>query len=106
LTASGSWICQRRSRAHTVRLLLADLGAEVIRIENIHNGDQTRLLPYLFNALNRNKKSIALNLKTKEAGEIFYKMSKDADVILEGFVPEYARSSALITIQSRPSIIG
>ena len=68
-------------------MLLADLGAEVIRIENIHNGDQTRLLPYLFNALNRNKKSIALNLKTKEAGEIFCKMSKEADVILEGFRP-------------------
>ncbi|PKN53179.1 MAG: hypothetical protein CVU55_02920 [Deltaproteobacteria bacterium HGW-Deltaproteobacteria-13] len=68
-------------------MLLADLGAEVIKIENIDGGDQTRLLPYLFNGINRNKKSISLNLKSSEAKEIFYKMAREADVILEGFRP-------------------
>ena len=49
--------------------------------------DQTRFLPYLFNGVNRNKTSIALNLKSPEAKKIFYKMAQKADVILEGFRP-------------------
>lgn len=72
-------------------MLLADLGADVIKIENTDGGDQARLLPYLFNSINRNKKSIALNLKSSEAKEIFYKMAREADVILEGFRPGVCR---------------
>ena len=68
-------------------MLLADLGAEVIKIENIDGGDQARLLPHLFNGVNRNKKSISLNLKSSEAKKIFYRMAQKADVILEGFRP-------------------
>ena len=68
-------------------MLLADLGAEVIKIENIDGGDQARLLPFLFNGVNRNKKSISLNLKSSEAKKIFYKLAEKADVILEGFRP-------------------
>ena len=68
-------------------MLLADLGAEVIKIENTDGGDQTRLLPYLFNGVNRNKKCISLNLKSSEAKEIFYKLAEKAGVILEGFRP-------------------
>ena len=68
-------------------MLLADLGAEVIKIENTDGGDQSRLLPFLFNGINRNKKSIALNLKSSDAKEIFYRMAKKADVIIEGFRP-------------------
>jgi len=68
-------------------MLLADLDADVIKIENVNGGDYTRLLPYLFNGVNRNKKSIFLNLKSSEAKEIFYKLARKADVILEGFRP-------------------
>ena len=68
-------------------MLLADLGAEVIKIENTDGGDQTRLLPYLFNGVNRNKESISLFLKSSEATGIFYKPAEKADVILEGFRP-------------------
>lgn len=69
-------------------MLLADLGAEVIKIENTDDvGDQTRLLPCLFNNVNRNKKSICLNLKLSEAKKIFYQMVEKADVIIEGFRP-------------------
>jgi crotonobetainyl-CoA:carnitine CoA-transferase CaiB-like acyl-CoA transferase len=68
-------------------MLLADLGAEVIKIENTAGGDQSRLLPFLFNGINRNKKSISLNLKSSDAKGIFYKMAEKADVILEGFRP-------------------
>jgi crotonobetainyl-CoA:carnitine CoA-transferase CaiB-like acyl-CoA transferase len=68
-------------------MLLADLGAEVIKIENIDGGDQSRILPFLFNGINRNKKSISLDLKSSDAKKIFYKMAVKADVILEGFRP-------------------
>lgn len=69
-------------------MLLADLGADVIKIENTDDiGDPTRLLPYLFNNVNRNKKSICLNLKSSEAQKIFYKMSETVDVLIEGFRP-------------------
>ena len=73
-------------------LFLADLGAEVIKVESL-NGDLMRKFesyanksPY-FSSLNRNKKSIALNLKTDDGKKIFMKLAKDADVILEGFRP-------------------
>ncbi len=75
-------------------LFLADLGADVIKIEDTEAGDYIRWLPPLlddygavYHALNRNKKSIRLNLKTEEGKEIFRKLSKKADVILESFRP-------------------
>ena len=68
-------------------MVFAGLGAEVIKIENTDGGDQSRLLPFLFNGINRNKKSVALNLKSSDAKEIFYRMAKKADVIIEGFRP-------------------
>lgn len=73
-------------------LFLADLGAEVIKIESL-KGDFMRSIssnknktPY-FSSLNRNKKSIALNLKTSEGKYIFMKLAKNADVIIESFRP-------------------
>ena len=73
-------------------LFLADLGADVVKIESL-DGDLMRKLdnvdgksPY-FSALNRNKKSIAINLKTIEGKKIFIELAKDADVIIEGFRP-------------------
>lgn len=73
-------------------LFLADLGAEVIKIES-PNGDFMRSLemsgersPY-FSALNRNKSSIAINLKAAEGKKVFMDLAKNADVIIEGFRP-------------------
>ncbi|MBI3035194.1 CoA transferase [Candidatus Woesearchaeota archaeon] len=73
-------------------LFLADLGADVIKIESL-KGDLMRSIissknksPY-FSALNRNKKSLALNLKTREGCLIFMELVKCADVIIEGFRP-------------------
>ena len=64
-------------------MILADHGADVIAIE-----DGTRGTPALFfNGVNRNKRHMSLNLKSDEGREIFYRMAKDADVILEGFRP-------------------
>jgi crotonobetainyl-CoA:carnitine CoA-transferase CaiB-like acyl-CoA transferase len=68
-------------------MLLADLGAEVIKIEQPGMGDFARLLPFLFNGINRNKRSMVLDMKSPAAKEIFYKLSETSDVIIEGFRP-------------------
>lgn len=74
--------------------VLADFGAEVIKIEDPCGGDFLRTVPpYLndqsvfFHSVNRGKKSISLNLKSEEGREIFKKLTVIADVILEGFRP-------------------
>ncbi len=77
-------------------MLLADMGAEVIKIEEPDGGDPMRAMgpPFLpdgesayFLAINRNKKSLALDL-TREAGrEIFYDLGRQSDVVLENFRP-------------------
>jgi len=76
-------------------LLLADMGAEVIKIEQPVIGDDSRHFgpPFIkgesayFLSINRNKKSMTLNLKTKESIEIVKKLAKDADVIIQNFRP-------------------
>lgn len=75
-------------------LLLADLGAEVTKVEEPGIGDYLRATPpladslsYRFAMLNRNKKSVAVNLKTPEGREIFMRMARNADVVLETFRP-------------------
>lgn len=74
--------------------IFADLGAEVIKIEEITSGDLCRLDPpkiqgfsYYFSALNRNKKSLALNLKSEQGQQIFKRLAEEADVIIENFRP-------------------
>lgn len=80
-------------------LHLALLGAEVIKIENPADGDLARKLGCLpelndklmgtsFLAQNANKKSLTLNLKEKEGKEIFLKLTKTADVVVENFRPD------------------
>jgi len=77
----------------TCGLMLADLGAEVIKIEKIPGGDDTRrFLPpdingesAAFMMMNRNKKGLALNLKEQEGINIFKKMVEQSDVVIENF---------------------
>jgi crotonobetainyl-CoA:carnitine CoA-transferase CaiB-like acyl-CoA transferase len=75
-------------------LLLADLGMEVLKIEDLEMGDYMRKMgparkedSAYFVAVNRNKKSMTLNLKVKEGKEIFFKLIDAYDVILESFRP-------------------
>lgn len=68
-------------------MILADLGAEVIKIEPLGMGDYARLFSYFFDQINRNKKSIALNLKDPKAQEALHLLAKGADVVVEGFRP-------------------
>ncbi len=68
-------------------MVLADLGAEVIKVEPPGTGDHARTFRFLFNQINRNKKSIALNLKHPGAQEAFRRLARTADVVVEGFRP-------------------
>ena len=78
--------------------LLADMGAEVVKIETPQGGDDARHFgPYVnghsiyFAQLNRNKKSVALNLKQPEACDALRKLVANADVVVENFRPGVAQ---------------
>ncbi|WP_453996683.1 CaiB/BaiF CoA transferase family protein [Bacillus nitroreducens] len=80
-------------------MVLADLGAEVIKIEKVNGGDDSRQMgPYVngestcFFQINRNKKSVALNLKTEEGKRIFNELAKEADIIVENYRPGVTKS--------------
>ncbi len=75
-------------------MVLADLGAEVIKLEIPGKGDDSRQFgPYengesaYFMSINRNKKSMTLNLKKQEAKDLFLDMVKKADVVVENYRP-------------------
>ncbi|MCS5694718.1 CaiB/BaiF CoA transferase family protein [Desulfofundulus thermocisternus] len=69
-------------------MLLADLGAEVIKVEPPGRGDPARkMLPGLYEIVNSNKKCITLNLKNPEGCRLFYQLCTWADIIVEGFRP-------------------
>ena len=74
----------------TCGLVLADLGAEVIKVEPL-DGDHTRKLTAsgagFFPTYNRNKKSLAVDLKSQTGREIVLKLVKSADVVSENFRP-------------------
>ena len=72
-------------------MLLADLGADVVKIESAPDGDATRRLggfaSGFFFAFNRNKRSLAVDLKSKDGQALIHRLAADADVVLENFGP-------------------
>jgi len=75
-------------------MLLADRGADVIKVEEPGSGDYMRWFPPLaggqgvvFNSINRNKRAITLNLKSAEGRELFKRLVATADVVVEGNRP-------------------
>ncbi|MXZ90207.1 MAG: CoA transferase [Chloroflexi bacterium] len=76
-------------------LLLADMGADVIKIERPGTGDDTRRMGHRFTgdisggflALNRNKRSIALDLRAEAGKAVFKRMAETADIVAENFRP-------------------
>jgi crotonobetainyl-CoA:carnitine CoA-transferase CaiB-like acyl-CoA transferase len=76
-------------------MILSDLGAEVIKIEKPEGGDETRSwgppfvdgVSYYFLSLNRGKKSVVLDLKTREGQRIIRKLVVDADIFVESSRP-------------------
>ena len=75
-------------------MLLGDMGAEIIKIEIPGQGDDSRNYPpfigeesaYFMN-LNRNKKSLVMDLKKQKAKEVFLNLVKHSDVVIENFSP-------------------
>ena len=82
--------------------MLADLGAEVIKVETPGSGDDSRHFgPFVngesvyFALLNRSKKSVALNLKHAKARELAQRLAAQSDVVVENFRPGVARRLGL-----------
>src|SRR3972149_4289537 len=75
----------------TAGVILADLGADVIKIEDpSRGGDQARKSPMgasTFYFLNRNKRSLAVNLREPEGKELFIKFASASDVVLDNYAP-------------------
>ena len=79
--------------------LLADFGADVLKVEDTGLGDYVRWAPphyegadptagsALFLSLNRNKRSLRLNLKAEEGREVLLALVRESDVLVEGFRP-------------------
>jgi crotonobetainyl-CoA:carnitine CoA-transferase CaiB-like acyl-CoA transferase len=79
-------------------MMLGDMGAEIIKVENFPEGDGSRRFEpkindesYCFAVLNRNKKSIALNMKDPQGIDIFMRLAAKADIITENFLPGVTR---------------
>lgn len=75
-------------------MMLADMGADVIKVEEPGKGDYIRWMPPLVGgvssghiALNRNKRSLSLNLKSPEGADLLRRMARSADVLVESFRP-------------------
>ena len=75
-------------------MILGDLGAEIIKVEDINGGDQTRNIPphvngesHYFLTLNRNKKSIALDARTPGGRSILLDLARHCDAVVENFRP-------------------
>ncbi len=71
-------------------VLMADLGADVIKVEEPRGGDQSRAMPNqgsTFYALNRNKRSLAVDLKSEAGREIFTGLVRGADILLDNYSP-------------------
>ena len=79
----------------TCTLMLADMGADVVKIEKIPDGDDSRhMIPpkigdetAAFMMMNRNKRGIAIDLKTADGKTVLAKLIEDADVVVENFAP-------------------
>lgn len=75
-------------------MLLHELGAEIIKVEDPHTGDYARLMPPLihgmgacFRASNGGKQSLAVDLKTEAGQAVLQRLAESADVLIEGFRP-------------------
>jgi crotonobetainyl-CoA:carnitine CoA-transferase CaiB-like acyl-CoA transferase len=70
-------------------LILADLGADVVKVEPAPRGDNTRYLPGsgsgIFGTYNRNKRSVSVNLKSAEGLEFASRLVRESDVLIENF---------------------
>ena len=78
-------------------MIMADLGADVIKVERLVGGDSTRSLPpqrdgtgTVFSTVNRNKRSMALDLASPPGRDAVLRIARDVDVVVESFRPGVA----------------
>lgn len=77
---------------------LGDLGAEVLKIEAVGRGDRARSFtphPEYFDTVNRNKQSIAVDLKSDDRREVLQTLVTDADIVIESMKPGRAEKFGL-----------
>ena len=96
-------------------LLLADMGADVIRVEDPRGGDYMRWMPplvegqsALFNALNRNKRSLSLNLKSEAGRSLFLDLVRSSAAVVEGNRPGVMSRLGLgweVLCSARPDLV-
>ena len=96
-------------------MIMSDLGAEAIKIESPRGGDDTRSWgpPFIqsrdgnsrescyFLSVNRNKKSVCINMKKPRGQEILQRLARQSDVLLENYVPgsiQYQSTSIMLLI--------
>lgn len=90
-------------------MMLAEFGADVIKVENPKNPDETRTWPPFvggemssyFSALNRNKRSAAIDLKTDGGRDAIFRMFSWADVVVENFTPGVAERLGIDHVTAR-----
>src|ERR1051325_10528758 len=71
--------------------MLADLGAEVIKVEAPKGDPGRAYVPVQFATENRNKRSLAIDLKNSSSGKVVGRLADKADIVLEGFRPGVAK---------------
>jgi len=89
---------------------LGDLGADIIKVETVGQGDETRGWPpfpapglgTVFLSANRNKRSIAVDLKTEKGREIVHTLAKSADIAIESFGTGVAERLGIDAATLRP----
>jgi len=101
-------------------LLLADFGADVVKVEDTGMGDYIRWSPpyvegaqesakgSLFLALNRNKRSVRIDLKDERGREVLLRLAREADVLLEGFRPGVMERLGVgydVLLQANPGLV-
>jgi CoA:oxalate CoA-transferase len=76
--------------------LLADLGADVVKIENPVDGDFARsLMPFIFQTHNRNKRSVCVDLRAEDGRAVVYRLVRNADVFVQSLRPGAAAALGL-----------
>jgi crotonobetainyl-CoA:carnitine CoA-transferase CaiB-like acyl-CoA transferase len=83
--------------------MLADLGADVIKIESLAGDPGRGYVPVQFQTENRNKRSICLNLKSEKSKEIVSRLARESDIAIEGFRPGVAKRLGIDYLTLRQS---
>lgn len=89
-------------------MMLADMGADVVRIERAGAPERGLPIPAKYEVLNRSRRSISLDLKSADGKETFFKLVRKADILIEGYRPgvmERLQASPETCLEVQPRLI-